>query len=72
MMAPGARATIPGRMTLNSRADVVQASPGRDQWVRKCFERADVGIAREVLVVYLWERYARNDPVEFWALDLAK
>lgn len=53
MMAPEAEITFPGNRKFKSQAEMVQASRGRYQWVKKNFEQVDVYPKNSTFVVYI-------------------
>jgi hypothetical protein len=53
MLAPGARITFPGNRVFGSQAEMVAASRGRYQWVKKTFDQVDVLTEEETFVVYI-------------------
>jgi hypothetical protein len=53
MMAPGARITFPGGKVYSSQREMVEASRGRYQWVKKTFDRVDSFTEDDGQVVYV-------------------
>jgi len=53
MMAPGAEIIFPGGKNFSSQREMVEASRGRYQWVKKSFDRMDVYQAEDSQVVYV-------------------
>jgi hypothetical protein len=53
MMAPGARITFPGGKIFSSQREMVEASRGRYQWVKKTFDRVDSFAGDDGQVVYV-------------------
>ena len=53
MMAPGAAITFPGGNSFSSQRQMVEASRGRYQWVKKTFDRVDVLDEDDVQIVYV-------------------
>lgn len=53
LMDPGARIIFPGRAVYKSQAEMVEASRGRYQWVKKTFDRTDVITEEGAAVVYI-------------------
>ena len=53
MMAPGAKITFPGGKLYSSQSEMVKASHGRYQWVKKTFDRAESYQAGDDQVVYV-------------------
>lgn len=53
MMAPGAEIIFPGGKNFSSQREMVEASRGRYQWVKKSFDRIDVYQADDSQVVYV-------------------
>jgi hypothetical protein len=53
MMAPGAKITFPGGKLFSSQREMVEASRGRYQWIKKTFDQVDVHGADETQVVYV-------------------
>lgn len=53
MMAPGAKIIFPGGKRFSSQREMVEASRGRYQWVKKTFELVDVNQANDSQVVYV-------------------
>ena len=53
MMAPGARITFPGGKLFSSQREMVEASRGRYQWVKKTFDQVDAFSLDHGHVVYV-------------------
>jgi hypothetical protein len=53
MMAPGAKITFPGGKLFSSQREMVKASRGRYQWIKKTFDQVDVRNAGRTQVVYV-------------------
>lgn len=53
MMAPGAQITFPGGKVFSSQREMVEASRGRYQWVKKTFDRIDSFTGDDGQVVYV-------------------
>jgi ketosteroid isomerase-like protein len=53
MMAPGAEIIFPGGKNFSSQREMVEASRGRYQWVKKSFDWMDVYQADDSQVVYV-------------------
>ena len=53
MMAPGAKITFPGGKRFSSQSEMVEASHGRYQWVKKTFDRAEASQVGDGQVVYM-------------------
>lgn len=53
MMAPGAKITFPGGKRFSSQREMVEASCGRYQWVKKTFDRAEANRGDAGQVVYV-------------------
>lgn len=53
MMAPGAQITFPGGKFFSSQREMVEASRGRYQWVKKTFDRIDSFTGDDGQVVYV-------------------
>ncbi len=53
MMAPGARITFPGGKQFSSQSEMVEASRGRYQWVKKTFDQVDAHQSGGAQVVYV-------------------
>lgn len=53
MMAPGAEIIFPGGRRFASQREMVEASRGRYQWVKKSFDRIDVYQEADSQVVYV-------------------
>lgn len=53
MMAPGAAVTFPGGKRFSSQREMVEASRGRYQWVKKTFDQADANQVNDSQVVYV-------------------
>jgi hypothetical protein len=53
MMAPEARITFPGGKVFASQSEMVEASRGRYQWVRKRFEQIDSFDQDDCQIVYV-------------------
>ncbi len=53
MMAPGAKITFPGGKRFSSQREMVEASRGRYQWVKKTFDRAEANRGDAGQVVYV-------------------
>jgi hypothetical protein len=53
MMAPGAKITFPGEKRFLSQREMVEASRGRYQWVKKTFDQVDANQVDDGQVVYV-------------------
>jgi len=53
MMGPGERITFPGGKVFASQGEMVEASRGRYEWVKKTFEQADSFARGDERVVYV-------------------
>ncbi len=53
LMDPGARITFPGPTVFKSQAEMVEASRGRYEWIKKTFDRTEVVTAEGAAVVYI-------------------
>ncbi len=53
LMAPGARITFPGNKVFSSQREMVEASRGRYQWVKKTFDQVDAFAVDDGQVVYV-------------------
>lgn len=53
MMAPKARITFPGGKVFASQAEMVEASRGRYQWVKKRFDQIDTFAQGDRQIVYV-------------------
>ena len=53
LMAPGARITFPGNKVFSSQREMVEASRGRYQWVKKTFDQVDAFAEDDGQVVYV-------------------
>jgi hypothetical protein len=53
MMAPGAKITFPGGKQFSSQREMVEASRGRYQWVKKRFDQVDVYREGQTGIVYV-------------------
>ena len=53
MMAPGARITFPGGKVFAGQAEMVEASRGRYQWIKKTFDQAESLAVGDDQVVYV-------------------